>query len=384
MEPEHPFDSFRSRVVTEEIGAALAMGRFDGSLEHATAPALRIFAARILRDTITASLRQEGHEFTDDRYHAWFAGLATLNDTQPRHTRPPRVVCEAILVELSHCRWIPLAEAAIRIRPAFLAPNDLEADEAHARVHKAIADARLLVERLRVKSFPQPFALLEALHEEVLRSVLFAPPQPGVFPMPPAIRRTPIEQQPDASPRWAIELAFADCLQVAGWLRTALPLIGLLRPDALRPTAAIARADALREAMERLHKNLGEATSLAQRSHLRAPGRRKTSRAPELFELLAGFGPMRSAQMETVLGVTRLGIRGILAALDGEGLIERRTIAGSHLYAVTPGRIGDRAASERLGEGAFSTDALDEFGSSMARLDDLLARHSAQTDGAEE
>lgn len=37
---------------------------------------------------------------------------------------------------------------------------------------------------------------------------------------------------------------------------------------------------------------------------------------------------MRSAQLEVLLGVTRLGLRTMLNALDAIGLLKRRTLAG--------------------------------------------------------
>ena len=93
--------------------ALLALGRLDGALAMARSATLRLFALSLLRDTLITALRQEGHRFTDDRFHAWFAGVATLSDEPARTARPPRALCEAMLTELAHSSWNDLSEAAV-------------------------------------------------------------------------------------------------------------------------------------------------------------------------------------------------------------------------------------------------------------------------------
>lgn len=359
-----------------ESSAALALGRLDGALEHAPAPALRLFAARLIRDTLIAGLRQEGHAFTEQRFHAWFAGLVTLSDAPARHARPPRVVCEAILTELTHQAWSPLADMAIRLIPALLAPQDLEVQDAHAQVHAVMHDARLLVGKLRQAPPEPPFASLWRLHHDVLNSVRFAPPE-RLLPGPGHSWRRPLDQYA-ASPLWAIELHYGEYLSAAEWLRPALPLPGLIRLDALREhdpaLARIKRAEALRRIALALHQRLGEAIRLTPLERPRMAGRRSTSRAPALFEILAGFGPLRSAQMESLLGASRLGVRSMIAALESEDRIECTTIAGSHLYSASMDRGSGSGRFDEATERAFSSEALNDFDASIARLDDLLAR----------
>src|SRR3546814_4703639 len=50
---------------------------------------------------------------------------------------------------------------------------------------------------------------------------------------------------------------------------------------------------------------------------------RSTSRAPLLYRLLAGFGPLRPLQIEKALGVSKNGVRDLVAALVKAGLAER-------------------------------------------------------------
>lgn len=73
-----------------EVEALLALGRFDGGLRASDSPTLHLLAARLLRTTLIAALRQEGHVFTDTRFHAWFAGVVTLSDQPSRAARLQR------------------------------------------------------------------------------------------------------------------------------------------------------------------------------------------------------------------------------------------------------------------------------------------------------
>jgi hypothetical protein len=146
-----------------EAEALLALGRLDGALRAARPATLRLFALRLLRDLLVAVLRQEGHAFTDHRFHAWFAGVATLSDLPPRLGRPPRVLCEAVLTELTHSSWEVLAELAARFQAALLAPgdhigNDLAAETARQDAHDRSSRLRDLIVTgsppLRIPSAP--------------------------------------------------------------------------------------------------------------------------------------------------------------------------------------------------------------------------------------
>lgn len=56
-----------------EAAALLALGRLDGALGAVGTTTLRLLAIQQLRSVLIAALCQEGHAFTDQRFHAWFA-----------------------------------------------------------------------------------------------------------------------------------------------------------------------------------------------------------------------------------------------------------------------------------------------------------------------
>ena len=173
-------------------------------------------------------------------------------------------------------------------------------------------------------------------------------------------------------------------------MRVALPWPGLIRLDALRhdpedPDAApIVRAAALRDLAQAMFDKLADAAKVSARIAGPMPGRRATSRVPALFELLVGFGALRSAQLETLLGATRLGVRSMLDTLGDMGVLERTKVAGALLYSVSRADRPVYILSGPTDGFAFSSDALSEFDASMDNIEQLLARSGTDLDDAEE
>lgn len=361
--------------------AMLALGRLDGAMAFCPPAALRILAGRLLRETLIGALRQEGHAFTEGRFQAWFAGLVTLTDTQRRDAMPPRALCEAILTELTHSSWLPLAQLAARLAPALLAARDLDTTDARTDAHDAIADARDLVRRIDAPT--SSLAALDALHDAVRESPRFAPVERSSTPVSVGSRRLSLEGPTRPSPRWAVEMVYGEMLRAGGTLGCALPFVGVLRLDTLgtedRGDARRIRATALRDLTVATCASLDRAAAMAGHVDRPPAGRRATSRAPMVFELLAGFGAMRSAQLESAVGATRLGISGMLQALDAAGLVERSTIAGAHLFAATAPRL-EHPLVQTQESPAFSGEALDEYEASMAEIDRLLQRPAMRPD----
>src|SRR3546814_13165372 len=93
-------------------------------------------------------------------------------------------------------------------------------------------------------------------------------------------------------------------------LPISLPLPGAVRAEALRPELwsrerAIITAEAAGEAAQRLSDQLDAAHASVREVHEAMTVLRSTSRAPLLYRLLAGFGPLRPPQIEKALGVSK-------------------------------------------------------------------------------
>ena len=392
-----PPDRAQSDLRDLEAEALLALGRLDGALRAARPATLRLFALRLLRDLLLAVLRQEGHAVTDHRFHAWFAGVATLSDLPPRLGRPPRLLGEAVLTELAHSSWELLAELAARFQAALLAPgdhlgSDLADQTARQDAPAIIAAAQDLIAGLAPS--PHPLSAVAGLHRAAGEHVLFAPPERAREAIAIGSIRLTVERAGPPSPRWALEMLWGEHWHSAGLMAHALPFPGLIRLDILRtdppshpgePDAApTILATALRDVAQGLCATLTEADRLTRRLEDCQPGQRRSSRAPIVLELLAGFGPLRSAQLEALLGATRIGVRTMLAALDTIGMLERTTIAGVHLYnANLEARVAKEDATALAASAPFSSAALGEYEAAMAEIDALLARNGVSRDEAD-
>lgn len=386
---EAAFDGEPGALGAAEAEAALALGRLDGALTHARPAAKRIFAGLVLGATLTSALRQEGHAFTYPRFEAWFAGLVPLTDTASRPARTPRILAEAVLAELAHSSWAPLAELARSLQPALLAPRDFAEEGAHADTHDAIAAARTLIADLGTETTPLPFASLSRLHAAIPDSTRFAPAERAPETITIGAIQMTVERAPPPSPRWAIELVYGEHLRATGLLAAALPCPGLVRLDALADAddpleARIIRAQALRALALDLAAKLTRAQDGAAQIAADLAGQRRSARTPALAALLAGFGAMRSAQIEAVLGATRLGVRGMLATLRDRGLVTRTAVSGVWLYSLARRNPQPAYAPEPAERLAFSREALEEFGAATAEIDRLLGPMAIDPDLSEE
>lgn len=388
-----PDDTGTLAAVTE-AQAALALGRLDGMLSQSPPATRRIFADMTVRAALTNALAQEGHAFTDQRFDAWFAGLVPLVDASERRpgqarTIPPDILADALLTELGHSSWAPLADAAHALRPALLAAPDVAdgdvADgDAYDDALACIADAHALVDALGAETAPLPFASLHRLHAAIAQSTRFAPAAPSPETITLGTRATgaiqlAVERPPPPSPRWAIELVYGEHLHAAGFLAAALPCPGLVRLNALcegdDPGAArIIRAHALRDWALELIARLRHAHDSAARIAQRLGGLRRSSRAPTLAALLVGFGALRSRQIEAALGATRLGVRGMLTALKDAGLVTRASVCGTWLTSYVHLDPAPTVPAEPAQSLAFSPETLAVYDAANADIDRLLAR----------
>lgn len=382
-----------------EAEAAFALGRLDGMLSQSLPATRRIFAGMAVRAALVSALTQEGYAFTDQRFDAWFAGLVPLVDASERRpggapTMPGRLLAVAILTELGHSSWRPLADAAHALRPALLASRDFADGHPHGEALVCISEARALVDALGTKTTPLPFTSLRRLHAAIAESTRFAPAEraPETITMVPIAMGTikfAVERRPPPSPRWAIELVVGEHLHATGLLAAALPLPGLVRLDALGDasgdrdepgTARIIRARTLTDVAVELVIRLQRANESAIRIAERLAGLRRSSRAPALAELLTGFGAMRSRQIESALGVTRLGVRGMLATLGEADLISRTSVSGVWLTSSVRSDPTPPLRVDPVESSAFSDEALADYDAANATIDRLLSRMMVEPD----
>lgn len=309
--------------------------------------------------------------------------------------RDPRAICETILTELGHSSWQELADLAPRFKRALLAPSGHWASEGypgsdHSDIHAIIDGAHGLVSQLLPS--PDPLTDVSHLHRSLGESVLFAPAERDHQTLVLGQMNVTVERHSGPSPRWALELVWGERWQKVGTLAIALPFPGLVRPEAVELIASIDPADrsagrgmiamALRDAAQRVRQDIVAAGAAWVRIEALRADRRASSKGPALLELLYGFGPLRSAQIESLLGVTRLGARSILGGLLESGFVARTKVSGVWLIGTTlQARQLDPGSDDSNAGFAFSAAAIGEYDASMADIDRLLARYDADSAG---
>ena len=120
MESFHPLasdtDADLSEVGAAQAECAFALGRLDGLLAGLGDSEKRLFCWALLRETLLSALRQAGFADTELQFNGWFVGTSRAPQEGALTSCSPRAIVQAILAELAHHTWEPLAEAARRVQ----------------------------------------------------------------------------------------------------------------------------------------------------------------------------------------------------------------------------------------------------------------------------
>jgi len=386
MEPLHPLaddaDAPPEEVALVQGECALALGRLDGLLAGLTDPEKRLFGVSLLRETLLSALAQKVVADAALRFAAWFAGLDRPPQETPLTPCSAHAVVRALLGELSHHPWEPLAEAAQTVAAAARFGADRPAQAEDALAGEAITRAAALAEQAAIRDIPLPFTSLARLNALLRQDTLFAPVERGSRSLSVAGREIAIEQPAPRTPLWAVDVALGQLLASGGTWRHALPCPGAITAEALQPPLrpnqrAGAGARTLQVSVTRLAELVTEARKRAgiMREHL--GHLRSNARAPQLWILLAAFAPLGLDQIAAAFGVSRRGTYAVGDALIAAGLARRKTIKGKVLLVAEEPRSGP-LSEPGDGASALPHSALAEFDAVMVEVDRLLARSSGR------
>lgn len=374
-------DSMRRVAATQMTLCAVFLGRLQVGLTRGDPDALRIFAIRLVRETLVCALRREGHQFTEARFCLWFSGLHTLADFSETGLRPPRALCHAILTEFGHSSWDMLVTAAAALERAFLAPSDFAGGQDHEEANAVIAEARALIKALDLSPVPDalPFTPLTQLFAAASGTARFARGERSLK----LVAGKAIEHRQPGNAAWALDILSGELLAPRYGLPIAIPmpdLVALAEPPLPDGTVLSATYDAF----ARLDRWLSAAERDCRIIRERLTGRRSSGRARPLAEYLVGFGPMSGKQIAQVLGATRMGVDVMASTLEAAGLLARtsrpnmpRTFRHT-LDAPAPGTTAPVRPAQAPEE---QSAALREYEDAMREIDALLNRSAAGTPG---
>ena len=369
--------------------AALAWGGLQGRLAHITPEVAHHFCCGLVRLAAVEALTQSGFPGGDVWFSLWFSGIEPVPGVTTHAAAPASLVAETLLCELSLSHWGPLAEAASQIQAA--ARFDPGAQRAVPALSPgfAVEEAARLAEQLENAPARDdwPLIALDRLHGAAAGSQHFAPTERERqlldLPSGPVV----LEQRMPGMPLWALDLVAGPLIARSNPGVRPLPCPGIVRAEALRPELwprerAVLVADAACNAAQRLNKLINAAHSAVEAMAEPISGLRSTSRAPVLYRILAGFGPMRPVQIEKALAVSKNGVRDLVAALVKAGLAEMT----SHRYqavvrATPPPRLAAPAAVRADQGEAVPDSTFAQFDAAMADIDRLLARSKTPIPG---
>ncbi|MBW4655695.1 MAG: hypothetical protein KME20_22040 [Kaiparowitsia implicata GSE-PSE-MK54-09C] len=388
MEALHPLaadaDAPPEELALAQAECALTLGRLDGLLAGLTESEERLFCAGLLRAVLLSALAQAGFADAELRFNAWFAGIGRA--PQETHLTPcsAYAVVRALLGELGHHPWEPLAETARTIAAAARFGAERQDAAEDAFTGEAIIAAIALVRRtVGAGDGPLPFPALARLNALLCQDPLFAPVERGLRTFSLGGRDVTIEQTAPRTPLWAVDAALGLLLALAGTWRHALPCPGAVTVEALQPhlwpaERAILVARSLHASVIRLSGLVADARARAalMREHL--GHLRSSARAPQVWILLAGFAPLGLDQMASACGVSRRGTYAIGAALTAAGLARRTILKGKVLWVAEERPVAAAMRETGLPAAAPASPAfgaaLGAFDAAMAEIDNLLAR----------
>ena len=356
---------------------ALALGRLDGLLAGLTDTEKRLFCVGLLREVLLSALAQAGFADAEHRFNAWFAGLDRGPQETPLTACSAYAVVRALLGELSHHPWEPLADAAqtIALAARFGADRPMRAEDGLAE--EAIGRAITLVKQSGADDEPPPpFAGLARLNALLRADPLFALLERTVHIRSLGNRAVAIEQAAPRTPLWAVDASLGRLLTACGAWQLALPCPGAVTAETLRPQLwpgerAIVSARTLHASATRLAELVAKARRRAALMREQLGHLRSSARAPQVWILLAGFAPLGLDQITWAFGISRRGTYAIGDALVAARMARRETVKGKALLVVEePGRDGQPASLDQAT--ALPHAALAEFDAAMGEIDRLL------------
>jgi hypothetical protein len=385
MERIHPLASDHD-AKTEEVGAseatcAMLLGRLDGLLSGLTDPEKRLFCWYFLRTSLLSALTRSGYADAEHRFDAWFTGAGRGPEETPRTSLSARSIVRAILADLSHHGWEPLAETARLAGRIGRFRSDRDDVQDQADAAQALQAAHGLAGRaVRSSAGPLPFPALGQLVELARQDPRFAPANRETRAIAVGGRIVSYEQDAAHGAIWALDFAWGEVASSCAAWHIPLPCPGASGPYLLAPH--LWPGERRLAICESTAKTVSELIRMAEtsRRHVRAlaaalSGLRSSSRAPDVWMAILGFAPFGIDQIADAFGMSRRGVYTVTETLASAGLLRRTTERGLVVFSgVEPEPIP--AASAPVGVDALPSPALAAFDAAMSEIDRLLSRQS--------
>lgn len=376
---EVAYDSAKRRPEGVSAEAGLALGFLMGSWK-AVGPGVRnLFALGLVRRCVSTALRAEGYNFLPEHFSYWLAGAVVLDAARPPLARPARLVSDLVLSALARSRCEEIVRAAELFGRMAMPIADLGEHGDIGQCHEALDAARAIALRSRFAGGRGPAGVAERLASaaQLARAApALATRLAADRPFDLQGRWAMVRDEPERAAYWTLDL------EVEGYFADAIPGMPPLPCPGLFDRAWLqtdidgdATSDMSR-ASTRLTTALGEIMGLMEQAIAldRECSRvvvevSAKSRLPQVVGLLGIMEQLRSSQIEAALGVTRIGVRGIIENGVQLGAVRQRKSRGLNMIEM------DTSRRERLPLPSRRAPAqpTEQESKAIAEVDDALA-----------
>lgn len=385
-------DASHDDLMVARARTALAWGALQGRLAHLPPEVAHHFCCALTRLAIIEALGSSGYPGTEAWFSLWFSGLEPVPDVSTHAAAPASLIAETLLGELMLSPWGPLAEAATQIRGAARFDRDDRGDTPSPPLALAVEEAAGLAQSVRNEAGAAdgdwPLAALDRLTQAAAASPNFPPTDREYRVLDLPAGPVALEQAGATPPLWLLDLVAGAVVAPDNPGSRPLPLPGAVRAEALKPhwwprERAILVADTARVAAQKLTVLVDAAFHAVANMEQLTTRLRSTSRAPVLFRLLSGFGPLRPIQIEKATALSKNGVRELVATLIKAGLTEMSSHHHQAIVCAIPpqGRSTHVSAPEDE-PGPLADDKFAEFDAAMADIDRLLSRSNGSNEKA--
>lgn len=379
-------DAPHDDLMVARARAALAWGAMQGRLAHLPPEVAHHFCCALTRLAIIEALGPSGYPGAEAWFSLWFAGLDPVPGVSAHTTAPASLIAETLLGELMLSSWGPLAHAATQIRDAARFDRDDRRDSPSPALALVVEEAAGLANNARIEAGGPntddawPLAALDRLTQAAAASPNFAPTDREYRVLDLPAGPVALEQAGATPPLWLLDLVAGAVVAPDNPGSRPLPLPGAVRAEALKPhwwprERAILVADTARVAAQKLTVLVDAAFHAVADMEQLTTRLRSTSRAPVLFRLLSGFGPLRPIQIERAIAISKNGVRELVATLIKAGLAEMSSHHHQAIVcAITPQSRSTHVSAPKDEPGPLADDKFAEFDAAMADIDRLLSR----------
>ena len=315
---------------------ALAQARRDILWIRRSPAAWPIFKRLLIERQLVSAMRCEGYSCCDRSMAIWRAGLGRLDDGAPPGLRAPGSIARFIYEAGD---WREAEPGGRWCPPALMlkSSTDMNARPSAVEIGEALDCARQIASSQGgyVADLAECMRKITQITDELRSGPVFSGSDQGLVLLTVGDRVRVFEGTRVPAPWWVLDLCMGRLIA-----DTPLPCPGIGHAVAARRDGALDYAcSTFASAVEEC---AFEALQILRMMAAARLTRNAGSRLPDVLGLLAMYRGLRSSQIEAALGITRIGLRKVMADARSDYALKPETLSGVLIYW------GNRLVDDRL------------------------------------